>query len=179
VNKTQITELVQKVKSLTYAGDTTALANLRKAGNKNMRVFVIPYIKNPDSFRGNERQDETELVILSTVGAVAAMMIPKGLDNNSRNLGCTFRSLYPTIKPTERTEFIHPSFSALLSCRNIKQVCESVVRVSVYALNKGIKIDVEQLGKDLVEWMTDKETVKFNWVKGYLYGVNQKESQVE
>ena len=167
--------LLVKIKQATdndKGPDRAYLAELRCGSNKTMQdrawEHLIPYC--------DELDNPVVRAVWCTVGGLAAILVPKGLNSDQPwweyNFGMTMRIL---AKGKENGDGVdkalksfEPRFRRLLSCDDTILLCEMVSSIGKAAESTGVRVNLRGLFWDLSHWEgDDHDDIRFRWSQQY------------
>ena len=164
-----IARFLNWVAEISRKDDRGTLAELRCGLSKTMQdrawEHLIPFCK--------ELSNPSVRAVWCTVGCLAAILVPKGLDCSAKpwweyNFGTAMRILARGKETGEGGEkalkSFEPRFRRILSCSDTVLLCEMAASIGKVAENKGIKINLRGLFWDLSHWEGDShDDIRFRW----------------
>ena len=150
--------------------DRGKLAELRRGLSDTTQdqawEHLIPFCSDFDT-------DAAHRAVWCTVGGLAAILVPNGLDSREswNNLGTTMRTLARGGEDDEAKALksFEPKFRRLLSCDDTVSLCNLVVGIGRTAAVKGVPMNPWALFWDLWNWddPDKREAIRLKWAKQY------------
>jgi len=159
----QINEFLNSVRSAKHAGNTTMLANMRKAEYKSFYAF--PFIKDYCDVTNSN-----DVEIMATLAFVSSVVISNNRETFYGNLGQTLASLYSNKQSDTGPRKYHQTFIRIIESQNVKMFCSLIRSAVKHAISKDKNINLQLLGEDMFDFANRKtrESVINSWCRGYL-----------
>lgn len=172
-----IERFLQWVAEIVRKDDRGTLAELRCGLSKTMQdrawEHLIPYC--------DKLGIPAVRAVWCTVGGLAAILVPKGLDCSAKpwweyNFGTTMRILAKGKETGEIGEkalkSFEPRFRRLLSCDDTILLCEMVAGIGKAAENNDVPVNLLSLFWDLSHWDgASHDDIRFQWSQQYFGGL--------